>query len=75
MFEHIVIDNNGEKDFKNRGLFLMELFAECDELEVFTTKGIIDNIEFKWDQFAKAFHLIGCFMHFAYMFLLFVYIG
>lgn len=53
----------------------MERFAECDELEVFSTKGLIDNIEFKWGEFGKQFHLVGCFMHFGYMFLLFVYIG
>lgn len=54
---------------------MMERFAECDELEVFRTKGITDNVDFKWGEYGKAFHMIGCIGHFGYMTLLFVYIG
>ena len=56
-------------------MFLMERFAECDELAAFKTKGLIDNIEFKWGEYGMQFHLIGCVMHFGYMTLLFIYIG
>ena len=75
MFEHIVFDKDGNKKFKNEGSFLMEEFSECDELEVFATKGLNDNVDFKWVEFGKQFHLVGCVMHFAYMTLLFIYIG
>ena len=74
MFEYISMDG-GEKEFKNEGMFLMERFAECDELPAFKTKGLIDNIEFKWGEYGMQFHLIGCVMHFGYMTLLFIYIG
>ena len=54
MFEHIVFNEETDhKEFINRGIFLMERFAECEELEGFTTKGLIDNVEFKWEEFGK----------------------
>lgn len=52
----------------------MNKCTESKELNIFTSKTVADVIEFKWKQFAINFHMIGCVMHFAYMFLLFVYI-
>jgi hypothetical protein len=75
MFEHDSIDKDGNKTFKNPGKFICERFGECEELSVFGTKSLIDNIDFKWVEFGKGFHMVGCVMHFSYMTLLFVYIG
>merc|ERR1712159_786067 len=74
MFEHIVVDKDGERSFINEGSFLMEKFSESEELDVFATKGLNDNVDFKWEEFGKGFHMIGCVMHFGYMGLLFLYI-
>jgi hypothetical protein len=74
MGEHIV-NTLGKRSFKNEGIFLMEEFAESEELEVFTSKSLIDLLEFKWTEFGKQFHMVGCCMHFMYMSLLFVYIN
>jgi len=32
MFEHVIINKNGEKKLEHEGKFLMERFGECDEL-------------------------------------------
>jgi hypothetical protein len=75
MGEHIVEDKaTGKKTFKNEGTFLMELWVEAEELEIFSSETVIDLLEFKWAEFGRNFHLFGCVMHFMYMTLLFVYI-
>ena len=75
MGEHIIVDKvTGKKTFKNEGTFLMELWVEAEELEIFSSETVIDLLEFKWAEFGRNFHLFGCVMHFMYMTLLFVYI-
>ena len=32
MGEHVILSKNKERSFKNEGIFLMQQFAECDEL-------------------------------------------
>ena len=57
----------------------MQILEDTDEFEVFNTEPILELIEFKWNNYSKSFHCIGCFMHFMYVgtiavFTYFVYI-
>lgn len=75
MGEHIKMNKEtGEREFVKEGVYLMQLFKEATELEIFSTETVIDLLEFKWVEYGKNFHLFGCVMHFMYMTLLFVYI-
>lgn len=53
----------------------MQNCCESDELELFNSEAIKNILDFKWQEYARGFHLIGCTMHFGYMFLLFFYIS
>ena len=63
-----------DKTFTNKHLSFMDECFRSEELELFNSEAIKDILYFKWKTFATKFHMIGCIMHFAYMFLLFNYI-
>ena len=65
---------NKGKNFFFEKISLLKKCTESSELDLFVTKSLTDVLDFKWNQYAIKFHLIGCLMHFGYMFLLFVYI-
>jgi hypothetical protein len=46
---------------------LMGLLCESEELEVFDQKVIEDIITFKWDNYARSWHLKGAIMHLFYL--------
>lgn len=39
------------------------------------TDGIDELITFKWNSYAKSFHNVGCFFHFAYLTIMLVYVN
>lgn len=61
--------------FINPDKYFMDICFKSEELEVFNSEAIKDILYFKWKTFATKFHMMGCVMHFAYMFLLFNYIN
>lgn len=65
---------DGKNKFFFKSLSLLKKCTESDELDLFVTESLTDVLDFKWNQYAIKFHMIGCLMHFGYMFLLFVYI-
>ena len=68
-------DPTKDKTFVNKKLSFMDECFQSDELNLFNSEAIVDILNFKWKTFATKFHMIGCVMHFAYMFLLFNYIN
>ena len=46
-----------------------------DELEIFDSENFQQLIKFKWDEYSRNIHLVGCMMHFLYMFLLILYVN
>ena len=66
------IDSDGQK--VNSSISLMNIICDSDELNLFNCDVIQDLIYFKWSRFGKRWHLIGCFFHFFYMFILMYYI-
>jgi hypothetical protein len=46
-----------------------------DELEIFDSTNFHQVVAFKWDEYAKNIHLVGCMMHFLYVFLLIMYVN
>lgn len=69
------MDPKKNKTFTNKHVSFMDECFKSDELELFNSEAIKDILYFKWKTFATKFHMIGCIMHFAYMFLLFNYIN
>ena len=53
----------------------MNIICDSDELNLFNCEVIKDIISFKWSRLGKRWHLIGCFFHFMYMFILMYYIN
>ena len=54
----------------------MQLCIDADhELEMFDSENLQKVIKFKWDQYTRKFHLVGCIMHFLYITLLIVYVN
>ena len=53
---------------------LMAILDECEEMEIFDTVAIKEIIQYKWDNFAKSWHLVGAFFHLFYIVSLSVYI-
>lgn len=54
---------------------MLDACCKSPELDVFKSESICDLLDFKWSTYAVRFHMFGCTMHFAYMFLLFVYVS
>lgn len=54
---------------------LLSLVSVSDEQELFVTDGIDELITFKWRSYAKSFHNVGCFFHFAYLTIMLVYVN
>jgi hypothetical protein len=60
-------DNNTVKTIYNPEKSIMHDCFNSDEIEIFETKNFQDLILFKWKQFARTLHLVGCLMHFFYI--------
>jgi hypothetical protein len=52
---------------------MMGLIIDGDELDTFETDIIQQLIDFKWEQYARKHHLIGCMAHLMYMLTLMIY--
>lgn len=61
--EHV----NEKGDLIREEVSLMGLFCESEELEVFDQNAVMDIINFKWDNYARRWHLTGAAMHFFYL--------
>lgn len=59
----------------NEDVSLLSLVSVSDEQELFVTDGIDELITFKWKSYAKSFHNVGCFFHFAYLTIMLVYVN
>jgi len=61
------------KQIENGDINVLGLCAESDELAMFESETLRDLIAFKWAQFGMKFHLVGFFVHIAYIIILFMY--
>ena len=43
-------------------------------MDMFKAPALQELIAFKYDNFGKRFHLVGCIIHFVYMVILFIYL-
>jgi hypothetical protein len=59
----------------NPDVSLLSMVSVSDEQELFVTDGIDELITFKWRSYAKKFHNVGCFFHFAYLTIMLVYVN
>lgn len=66
------IDEFGEQ--KNKGISLIDVCKNSDELELFKTPAIQTILKYKWDTYGRNHHLIGMFFHFFYTFVVITYI-
>lgn len=62
-------------ELENPDISLLSLVSVSDEQELFVTDGIDELITFKWRSYAKSFHSVGCFFHFAYLTIMLVYVN
>ena len=46
---------------------LIDAIAKSDELDMFETDLVIDLIDWRWNEFARAVHLRGFYFHIAYI--------
>ena len=51
----------------NDEVSLMSHLASTTQIEIFNTKAVQNLIEFKWNNYAKAFHFIFAFIHMIYL--------
>ena len=65
--------NEVSTEFKNLDANLLGLCAESEEMSMFEAESLKDLIEFKWNSYAKNFHLFGCIYHIGYIWILLVY--
>jgi hypothetical protein len=68
-------DNGGIKTFYNTDVNFMGLVNGTEELEIYSTDTMQQLISFKWDEYARSHHIVGCVMHMFYMIILIVYIN
>lgn len=73
--EFVVRQPDGFKIFTNKGMSLLEMANDADELEIFEARNFQDVIQFKWDSFAYMIHLRGCLLHLYYVFILILYVN
>ena len=52
----------------------MGLCESTEELDIFETESLKEMIDFKWENYARKFHLFGCFMHFTYVFTMSIFV-
>lgn len=69
------ITGEGKEILANEDVSLLSLVSVSEEQELFTTYGIDELITFKWRSYAKSFHNVGCFFHFAYLTIMLVYVN
>ena len=60
-------------ELANEDVNILAICAESDEIEMFETESLQDLIEFKWNAFARNWHMFGFTIHFVYIFFLFSY--
>ena len=53
----------------------MELCTDGDELDIFNAKVLQQLIEYKWQAYGRQHHLVGCCMHFIYLFIFTLYVN
>ena len=46
---------------------------ECGHLDVYNSNAIQEVLEYKWTNFSRRWHMIGCSFHFFYMVILVIY--
>jgi len=46
---------------------LINAISQSDELEIFDTLAVRMMIDFKWEQYAKGIHMMGCIQHVIYL--------
>lgn len=66
--------NYGKPIFENEGVSILDLCSSSEEINIFLSDCLQELIEFKWDAFARKFHLVGLFMHLLYMLILVLYV-
>jgi hypothetical protein len=58
----------------NEDVNLMSLCEETEEESIFDTAAITDIIEYRWDFYARSFHLKGLFMNVFYILSFILYV-
>lgn len=71
----IVVDEDGQKKqcFVNEGISIMDMCINYEDIDIYLSRAVQQVIHFKWNKFAKKFHMIGCCSHIFYMLVLVVY--
>jgi hypothetical protein len=64
----------GEIEFVNEDVSLMQLCGDTEELEIFNTESLQQVIQYKWDKYGRNHHLLGCIMHLFYTIIMIVYV-
>ena len=70
---YYIANVDGKKVIMNEDVDMMGLIIDSDELDTFETDIIQQLIDFKWEQYARKHHLIGCMAHLMYMLTLMIY--
>ena len=55
--------DEGKEKFINKDVSLLDLFIDNDELEKYNTETMQQLIKYKWDNYGRKHHLMGCIMH------------
>lgn len=54
---------------------LMDLLGDSEEIDIFSTKVVIDFFDFNWDTYAKHLHYLGATIHMFYVSMFCIYIN
>lgn len=68
-------DNKGKFIFKNKGVSLMNLAADTEEMTIFNTEAFGILIDYKWQQYGQKHHIFGSAMHLFYVICIIVYVN
>lgn len=60
--------------FCNQHVDFMSLCESTDELDIFETDCLKELIDFKWVTYSQKWHILGCIMHFLYMFTIVLFV-
>lgn len=68
-------ENDNIKTYYNTDVNFMGLVNSTEELEIYSTDTLQQVIQFKWEEYARGHHMVGCFFHFFYMVICILYIN
>jgi hypothetical protein len=60
--QHVVF-RKGQKEIMNNQISFLDMCTDTSELDMFSSQGLKDIIEFKWSTYGFKFHLMGSLIH------------